>query len=103
MSDNDQAPDPTTEELDAFRENQRKVPPEDLLPYAGKHVAWSVDSARIVASGDDYGEVSDKVVAAGIAPNRVVFGFIDEPDMPCLGAGFDFIDASIQFPPYEPL
>lgn len=78
-ANNGRAPDPTTEELDDFREKQRKLRPEDLLPYAGKHVAWSIDRACIVASSDDGAELEDKVVAAGIAPNRVVFGFIEDP------------------------
>ena len=81
MNDNDRAPDPTPEELDLFRQNRQKVPPEEYLPYAGKHVAWSLDGLHIVAGGDDFGEVNDKVIAAGIPPNPVVFGFIDEPDV----------------------
>ena len=85
MCSNGRPPDPTTEELDAFREKQRKARPEDLLPYAGKHVAWSVDSARIVAGGDDMDEVEAKVVAAGLAPNRVVFGYVDDPEVSYLG------------------
>jgi len=79
MSNNGEAPDPTTAELDAFRERRQNIPPEELLPYAGKHVAWSVDGARVVACGEDMDEVANKVIAAGIAPNRVVFGFIEDP------------------------
>lgn len=85
MNRNGQPPDPTMEELDIFLENQRKISPEELLPYAGKQVAWSIDSARIIASGDDMDEVEEKVVAAGVAPNRVVFGFIDDPEVSYLG------------------
>ncbi len=81
MSRNGQPPDPTTEELDAFIEKRRAIPPKELLPYGGKQVAWSIDSARIIASGDDMDEVEAKVVAAGVAPNRVVFGYIDDPEV----------------------
>ena len=62
-----------------------KVPSEELTPYIGKHVAWSLDGTRIVASGDDVKEVNDRVVAAGIPPNRVVFGYIHDADVSYLG------------------
>jgi hypothetical protein len=81
MSSNGRPPDPSPEELQLFDENIRKVPMEDLAPYLGKHVAWSLDGAHIVASGDDYREVNDKVVAAGIPPNRVVFDYIKDPEI----------------------
>ncbi len=79
MNSNGRSPDPTPEELDLFRQKRSKVPPSELLPYAGKHVAWSIDRACIVASADDGADLEDKVVAAGFAPNRVVFGFIEDP------------------------
>ena len=81
MNQNGRPPDPSPEELDRFRENQMKVPAEAYLPYVGKHVAWSLDGLHIVASGDDIGEVNDKVIAAGIPANRVVFDYINEPDV----------------------
>ena len=80
MNDNGRAPDPTMEELDHFRQKRSKIPPSELLPYAGKQVAWGVNSARIVASADDGAELEDMVVAAGIAPNRVIFDFIEDPN-----------------------
>jgi hypothetical protein len=81
MNDNGRPPDPSPEELKIFRENQRKVPLEEILPHAGKHVAWSLDGLHVVASGDDVSEVNQRVIAAGIPPNRVVFDYIDEPDV----------------------
>jgi len=80
MSENGRAPDPTAEELRVFNDKLNKVPLEDMEPYVGKHVAWSLE-ARIVACGDDPREVNDKVVAAGIPPNRVVFDYIEDPDI----------------------
>ena len=85
MNDNGRAPDPTMEELDLFRENRSKLPLSDLLPYAGKHVAWSIDRACIVASADDGADLEDMVVAAGFAPNRVVFGYVEDPNVSYLG------------------
>ena len=81
MNRNGQPPDPTPEELCRFREDVKKITPEELLPYSGKQVAWSIDSARIVASADEGAELEDMVVAAGVAPNRVVFGFIEDPNV----------------------
>jgi hypothetical protein len=85
MSNNGRPPDPSPQELQLFDENMRKVPFEDLARYVGKHVAWSLDGTRIVASGNDVKEVNDKVVAAGIPPHRVVFDYIDDPDISYLG------------------
>jgi hypothetical protein len=63
-----------------YYENRRKIPPEYLLPYAGQHVAWSLDGTQILASGQDIPEVEGQLLAAGIPPNQVVFGFISSPD-----------------------
>ena len=85
MNSNGRPPDPTAEELQVFDENMRNMPEQELTPYIGKHVAWSLDGTRIVASGGDYDEVNDRVVAAGIPPNRVVFGYINDPDVSYVG------------------
>jgi hypothetical protein len=63
-----------------FDQNRSRFPPEDLLPYAGHHIAWNADGTRVLASGRDMDEVDNKVIAAGIAPDQVVFDFIDPPD-----------------------
>jgi hypothetical protein len=68
-------------DLVAFAKNRSRFPPEDLLPYAGQHIAWSADGTRVLASGRDMDEVENKVIAAGIAPDQVVFDFIDPPDL----------------------
>ena len=94
MSSNEKAPDPTPEEMVRFQENRSRVPLEHLLPFAGKHVAWSLDGLHIVACGDSMEEVGDKVVATGLAPNRVVFGYIDDPSISYLGGGL-FDDSAI--------
>jgi hypothetical protein len=78
MDTNGQRPEPP--DLSRFNENRSRFPPEDLLPYAGQHVAWSADGTRILAFGADMNEVERKLIAAGIAPNSVVFGYVDPPD-----------------------
>jgi hypothetical protein len=36
-----------------FLENQRKFPAEELLRYAGQHIAWSWNGSQILASDPD--------------------------------------------------
>src|SRR4051794_32301804 len=45
------------EEVDTnvFHENTSKFTLDQLAPFEGKHVAWSLDGTRILASGDDMG------------------------------------------------
>jgi hypothetical protein len=63
-----------------FTVNRNKFPPNELLKYAGKCVAWSLDGTRILASGDDYDEVERQLVAAGIDPSQVVEGIVETPE-----------------------
>ncbi len=60
-----------------FIENQEKFDLDELAKFAGLHVAYSWDGASIVASGKTDDEVYEKVVAAGIDPERVVYGYVD--------------------------
>lgn len=63
-----------------FHENQQRYPLDQLSAYEGRHVAWSLDGTRILASGDGMEELSRNLRAAGIDPGRVVFDYIDPPD-----------------------
>jgi hypothetical protein len=63
-----------------YFENRRRFPPDELLKYAGRFIAWSWDGSRIVASGDSIEEVDQKVIAAGIDPERVVGDYVDPPE-----------------------
>ena len=67
-------------DLSHYEENRRKFPQEELAKYWGKHVAFSPDGTRIVASGDSIAEVDDKLDAAGIHFSQVVHSYIDPPD-----------------------
>ncbi len=75
--------------MELFAENRRRVPLEHLIPFEGKHVAWSLDGLHIVAYGESMEEVDKKVIAAGIPPNRVVHGYIPDPNVSYLGGLFD--------------
>jgi hypothetical protein len=68
-------------DLSHYHENRCNAPPEQLLPYAGKYVAWSPDGTRILASGETMEEVEARLIAAGIPPSQVVGDFIDPPDL----------------------
>jgi hypothetical protein len=63
-----------------FFENQRKVTPETLLPYTGQHIAWSWDDSRILAGDPDPEGLEEKLRAAGIDRQRVVFAYVDDPN-----------------------
>jgi glucose/arabinose dehydrogenase len=78
MSANNERPEPP--DLSQYEENRRKFPLDELAKYWGKHVAFSPDGTRILASGDSIAEVDDKLDAAGIHFSQVVHSYIDPPD-----------------------
>jgi hypothetical protein len=61
----------------AYFENRNKFPPEELMQYAGQHIAWSWDGTRILASAETYELLDQKLVAAGHDLTRVVHAFVD--------------------------
>jgi hypothetical protein len=56
-----------------YNENRTKIPPEDLLPYAGQWLAWSPDGTRILAHGKEIDAVEHELQAQGIAASAVVW------------------------------
>jgi hypothetical protein len=64
----------------SFNENTSKLPAEERAKYYGKHVAWSLDGCRILASGDDNYELMENVYAAGLDVSQVVLGYVPLPD-----------------------
>jgi len=67
-----------------FFENQRRFPRGELLRYAGQHIAWSWDGARILASDPDPVALDKKLRAAGIDPAQVVYDYVDASDVTSL-------------------
>ena len=59
-----------------YYENQRNFPHEELAKYAGLYVAWSLDGACILASGQTMEEVEEKLIVAGIKPSHVVGSYV---------------------------
>jgi hypothetical protein len=79
MSENGKKPDPPLLGPN-YEQNRARFPLDELAKYAGQYVAFSLDGTRILASGDTMEEVDEKLVAAGINPNRVVGSYIDGPE-----------------------
>jgi hypothetical protein len=79
MNANGARPEPP--DLSHYEENRSKFPLGELAKHWGKHVAFSPDGTRIVASGDSFEEVVDKLQVAGIHFSQVVHSYIDLPDV----------------------
>jgi hypothetical protein len=82
MSGNGQPLEPP--DLSVFEANRSKFPPEQLLQYGGKHIAWNGDGTRILTSGDSLEEVDQNLEAMGIHWSQVVHSYIDPPDVSIL-------------------
>jgi hypothetical protein len=61
-----------------FDRNRDNQPWEVLQPYVGRHVAWSADGTRILASAGDLTELIAVLDKAGIGTQEVVFDYIDD-------------------------
>ena len=76
-------------DLGTYQNNRCAIPPEQLLPYAGRHAAWNLEGTRILASGDTIEEVADQLEAAGIDAGQVVFSYVDSADESSLPSIWD--------------
>ena len=65
-----------------FNVNRNKFTYEQLIPYAGQHVAWSTDGTRIVAHHDDFEGLFVAVLQSGLSSEEVVFSYIPALDAP---------------------
>jgi hypothetical protein len=63
-----------------FTENFNKLPRDQVLRYAGQHVAFNLDGTQILASGADEMEMERRLVEVGIDPARVVGMYIPRED-----------------------
>jgi len=63
-----------------FIENWNKLPPAELLKYAGEHVAVLADGTRIVAHHPEMLELMRIVQAAGFGAAEVVISYVDSVD-----------------------
>jgi hypothetical protein len=65
---------------DAFARNRDRFGPNDLSPYAGQWLAWSLDGSRIVAHHEDLQEVARRVLASGLESDEVVLECLPTAD-----------------------
>ena len=63
-------------DLVLFEQNRSRISADQVLPYAGKFVAWSADGTRIVASAEDRAGLYTGVESAGFPVDQVVFDYI---------------------------
>lgn len=73
---------------DEHVQNRSLLPEGELAKYYGKHVAWSLDGKRIIASGDNDLEVYEAARAAGYDPEQVVGSYVPFPDEVFMGGAF---------------
>ena len=69
-----------------FTKNRLAFPPEELLQYRGKYIAWSPDGKRMIASDKDPLRLDDMVIALGYDPSEVVFSSVPDAEIN-LGGG----------------
>ncbi len=60
-----------------YRQNRASFPVDHLRRYDGQWVAFSADGRRIVASGENIGQVAERVVAAREDLQEVVLERVD--------------------------
>lgn len=68
---------PVQPALSQYDTNRERFTVEQLQPYEGQWVAFSLDGSRIVAAAPDLLELDQRVNAAGEDPEQVGLEFID--------------------------
>ncbi len=63
-----------------FQDNRNKFPREQLVPYEGKYVAWSLDGTQIIGSADTEAELCDQMTKKGIGSTFYVVDWIDDEE-----------------------
>ena len=72
-------------DMSEFSRNRCLYPPEELIPYAEKYVAWSEDGKQILAHAETEEELYLELDNKGI--KSYVIGFIPDADICYLGWG----------------
>jgi hypothetical protein len=63
-----------------YDRNRANFPLDELAKYAGQQVAFNLEGTRILASAATEEELEKVLVTKGIAPDRVVVGYVDPMD-----------------------
>ncbi|MGL4554410.1 MAG: hypothetical protein ACRC33_24880 [Gemmataceae bacterium] len=67
-------------DMKAYLANRHRVPPEVLLPYRGRYVAWRGDGTGIAASADTSEGMDAELGRLGLDFDEVVIEYIDDLD-----------------------
>jgi hypothetical protein len=73
--------------MQQFLKNRYAFPPDELMQYAGKYVAWSPDGTRILASDEDERRLDVTLKGAGHDMAEVLVSYVPFPDEVILGGG----------------
>ena len=67
-------------DMHEFDKNRLAFPPEELLQYRGKDIAWSPDGKQVIASDTDFLRLYEAVKALGYDPSEVLFSTVPDAD-----------------------
>ncbi|HWG44228.1 MAG TPA: hypothetical protein VN688_15725 [Gemmataceae bacterium] len=67
-------------DINEFRQNQSRLPREELEKYNGQYVAWSSDGTRILAADPDPLRVDALLCVAGYDPAEILVSRIAIPE-----------------------
>jgi hypothetical protein len=81
IADQPSCPRSPVMDMHEFTKNRLAFPPEELLQYRGKYIAWSPDGRRIVASDKDLLRLDGHVQELGYDPSEVVFSSVPDVDL----------------------
>jgi hypothetical protein len=68
-----------------YNNNRSQFPREVELTHMGKHVAFSLDGTRLLASADDVFELVNILAQSGIGPGQFAHEFIEDSNIGILG------------------
>jgi hypothetical protein len=71
-------------DMQEFIKNRYTFPPDELMRYVGKYVAWSPDRTRILASDEDERRLDATLKRAGHDMSEVLVSYVPFTD--CAGA-----------------
>jgi hypothetical protein len=71
-----------------FDRNRAEFPEEQLEPYRGKYVSWNREGTKIVAFGDTWAELYERMKELGIDPATTVDEFIPASEASYLPMGY---------------
>jgi len=67
-------------DINRFRLNQSRLPPEEWRAYDGQYVAWSPDGTRVIAAHQDAAQVDAMLQAGGYDPAEILVSRVAFPE-----------------------